>query len=79
MTADRPMDGASVTVVIPCFNSGATISHTLASVRSQTWSNLDIIIVDDGSTDAHTLQVLQSFSDIRVFRQSNQGLSHTLL
>ena len=41
-----------VTVVIPAYNAAATIDETLRSVRSQTYRELEIIVVDDGSRDA---------------------------
>ena len=40
-----------VSVVIPAYNAEATLGATLASVRAQTYTNLDIVVVDDGSTD----------------------------
>ena len=41
-----------VSVIIPAYNAAATISETLQCVRAQTHHNLDIIVIDDGSTDA---------------------------
>ena len=38
----------TVSVIIPAYNASATIDATLASVRSQSWRDLDIIVVDDG-------------------------------
>ena len=40
-----------VAVIVPAYNSADTIRETLESVCCQTWTNLDIIVVDDGSTD----------------------------
>jgi glycosyltransferase involved in cell wall biosynthesis len=40
-----------VSVIIPAFNAETTIDATLRSARSQSYRNLEIIIVDDGSTD----------------------------
>jgi glycosyltransferase involved in cell wall biosynthesis len=40
-----------VTVVIPCYNSTATLERAYASVAAQTETNIDLIVVDDGSTD----------------------------
>lgn len=41
-----------VSVVIPCFNGGATLAQTLNSVRGQTFAEWEVIVVDDGSTDS---------------------------
>jgi glycosyltransferase involved in cell wall biosynthesis len=60
-------------VVIPSYNRAALLRHAVESVLAQDWQDFEIIVVDDGSTDA-TSQVLQSFgAKIRVFHQKNQG------
>ena len=62
-----------VSVVIPAYNAEAFLGETLDSVLAQTYPNLEIIVVDDGSTDA-TPQLLENYSDrIRVLRQANAG------
>ena len=50
-----------VSVIIPCYNSGKTIEQTVRSIEKQTWSNIEIIIVNDGSDDDYTLNVLSKF------------------
>lgn len=71
-------DGELVSVVVPAFNAERTIGETLLSVRRQTYRNLDIIVVDDGSTD-RTSEIVhdQSRSDgrIRIIRQPNNGVA----
>jgi cellulose synthase/poly-beta-1,6-N-acetylglucosamine synthase-like glycosyltransferase len=47
----RPAGDASVSVIIPTFNGGSGLYPTIASLRRQTWLPLEIIVVDDGSTD----------------------------
>jgi glycosyltransferase involved in cell wall biosynthesis len=67
-----------VTVVIPAYNAAATIGETIRSVRAQTHARLEILIVDDGSSDA-TAEIVQSHmaSDarIRLLRQANGGVA----
>jgi teichuronic acid biosynthesis glycosyltransferase TuaG len=65
-----------ISVVIPCYNAAAFIKETLDSVIGQTGQDLEIIIIDDGSTDS-SAAIIQSYSDRRiVYRyQQNQGVS----
>src|ERR1044071_38680 len=66
-----------VSVIIPCFNLGRYLPEAITSVRHQTFSDFEIVVVDDGSTDSETLAVLASSTgpDLRVVRSSNRGLS----
>lgn len=64
-----------ISVVIPAYNAQHSLRETLDSVFAQTWPELDVIVVDDGSTD-HTAAVLASFGNrVRVIRQANGGLA----
>jgi len=66
-----------VSIIIPCCNSGKTISRTVESAKSQTWPNIEIIIINDGSTDKKTLTLLKKLSnesEIKVYSQKNKGL-----
>ena len=65
--------GPLVSVVIPAFNGERLIGRTIESALAQTYSNVEIIVVDDGSTDA-TQEVVRRFGDrVRYLRQPNQG------
>ena len=66
----RPAPSAPVTVVVPCYNCGAAIRHAVATVLTQTWCPAEVIVVDDGSTDAVTRAVLQQL----VREHASQGL-----
>lgn len=54
-----------VSIIIPTYNDAVSITETLNSVVSQTYENIEIIIVDDGSTD-NTKDVVKSFYDKRM-------------
>ena len=62
-----------VSVIIPVYNGSRYIVQAVESALGQTFTNLEIIVVDDGSTDS-THQVLQPYFDrIRYIYQKNQG------
>ena len=64
-----------VSVIIPCYNSGKTIIETVKSIEKQTWSNIDLIIVNDGSDDHLTKKVLSNLTNVRIINKKNAGLS----
>jgi len=63
-----------ISVIIPLFNKGFIISETLNSVLAQTFTDFEVIIIDDGSTD-NGFEVVSQFSDERIksFQQKNKG------
>ena len=66
-----------VSVVIPAYNYGLFIRQAIDSVLAQTWSDREIIVVDDGSSD-DTPEIVASYgTQVRYHRQVNQGLSAT--
>jgi GT2 family glycosyltransferase len=68
-------DNPKFSVIIPAYNSAATLAKAVESVIEQTWSAHEIIVIDDGSTD-NTLQVAREFGDkIRIIHQYNAGVS----
>lgn len=76
---DRPKSGDPlVTVVVPCFNAARTLSRTLQSAQEQTYQNIEILIVDDGSTDP-THEIATKFAAneprARVLMQPNSGVA----
>ena len=67
-----------VSIVIPAYNTAQYITQTIESLFRQTHKNIEVIVVDDGSTD-DTLSVLQKYAAgderVRVFTQENAGVS----
>ena len=64
-----------VSVIIPTYNRGWIIKEAIDSVLAQDYTEFELIVVDDGSTD-HTSDVLDSYGDvIKVFSQKNKGVS----
>lgn len=64
-----------VSVIIPAFNRQWCVADAVESALAQTFADLEIIAVDDGSSDA-TPEVLKKFGDrIRLIRQENRGVS----
>jgi glycosyltransferase involved in cell wall biosynthesis len=64
-----------VSVIVPAFNCEKTISETLLSLINQDYEEIEIVVVNDGSTD-NTLNILKSFGNkIRLFDQKNAGVS----
>jgi glycosyltransferase involved in cell wall biosynthesis len=76
-TSPDARDPLQVSVVIPAHNAAAYIAAALHSVFEQTFSNFEVILVNDGSHDSAALeQALQPyFLRIRYFRQENRGPS----
>ena len=70
------MSTPRISVLLPCFNDGRWIDEAIDSVRQQTFQDFEIVIVDDGSTDAATVQKLASIGqdDTLVLRTENRGL-----
>lgn len=65
---------ANISVIIPAYNAEKTIGETIASVLAQTYPDLELIVINDGSQDA-TLEVVHQFADerLKVFSYPNAG------
>ncbi|OKH40170.1 family 2 glycosyl transferase [[Phormidium ambiguum] IAM M-71] len=74
MSIDLPL----ISVIIPAYNAEAFIAETLHSVLSQTYPNIEILVVDDGSQDS-TPNIVELFAEknphIILLRQSNKGVA----
>lgn len=66
-----------VSVVIPYYNDGKYIHETLESIQHQTYKNVEIILVDDGSTEKESIRVFDDLKKIgfQTYRQKNSGPS----
>ncbi|MED4533608.1 glycosyltransferase family A protein [Metabacillus fastidiosus] len=65
-----------VTIIIPCYNYGKYVNASINSLLNSTFQDIEIIVVDDGSTDQETIEILDQLnrSKTQLIRQSNQGL-----
>src|SRR4051812_47543003 len=62
-----------VSVIIPTYNRSMIVAEAIDSVLSQTYTNIELLVIDDGSTD-DTMQVLRRYGDkVRVITQDNAG------
>ena len=72
------MNSFKVSVIIPVYNTELYIKQTVESIQKQTLYDIEIIIINDGSTD-NSLSLLLELSKqdhrIKIFSQENQGLS----
>ena len=62
-----------VSIVITTYNHAKYISSAINSALSQTYKNLQILVIDDGSTD-NTKEIVTKFKDVEYYYQNNQGL-----
>ena len=73
------MTSPKITVLMPAYNAGKYIREAIVSVLEQSFTDLELLIVNDGSTD-NTLSVINTFRDdrIRVINQQNSGVAAAL-
>jgi len=66
-----------VTIVITCYNLGPYLDEAINSVLSQSYSDYEIVVVDDGSTEAETCTLLDDFRrpNTRLIRTANRGVA----
>ena len=74
------MEEPLVSIIVPIYNREQTLERCLCSILRQTYKKIEILAVDDGSTD-HTEQILEKYQKldgrIRVFRKENSGVSES--
>jgi GT2 family glycosyltransferase/glycosyltransferase involved in cell wall biosynthesis len=64
-----------VSVVIPLFNQGHFLIGAIESVRAAGYPHIEIVVVDDGSTDQQTIEIFDKLTGVTKVRQPNAGLS----
>lgn len=73
------MEKSLISIVVPVYNVESYIDECLASLANQTYTNLEIVLVDDGSTDS-SLQHCRAWAEqdarFHVFHTENHGVSH---
>ena len=73
--------GPLVTVCVPHYNLGRHLPETLASLAAQTYPHLEVLVIDDGSTDPASLEVFgrmeRRHPQFRFLRQANAGIGAT--
>jgi glycosyltransferase involved in cell wall biosynthesis len=78
---DCPPAPPLVTVVVPYHNLGPYLPETLASLAGQSYPNMEVLVIDDGSMDPAALQAFEEqrrlYPDFRFLRQANAGLGAT--
>jgi glycosyltransferase involved in cell wall biosynthesis/GT2 family glycosyltransferase len=72
------LDEPDVTVVIPCYEQGQWVTDAVVSVFEQTHRSWEVVLVDDGSTNRDTVDILEGLAAwprVRLLRQDNAGLA----
>ena len=65
----------AISVIVPCYNAAAFLPFTLRSVQAQQGFDLQIIVVDDGSSDGSPELVARDFPGVTLVRQANAGVA----
>lgn len=69
------MDSIKISIIVPMYNAEKTIETCVKSLVEQTYKNIEIIVVDDGSTD-NSLKKIKAFSDkVKIIKKENGGVS----
>ena len=66
-----------ISIIIPCFNEGILLERCLNSAINQTWQNKEIVLVNDGSKNKITYEIIEKYrniSGVKIIEQINKGL-----
>ncbi|MBR3627772.1 MAG: glycosyltransferase [Elusimicrobia bacterium] len=63
-----------ISVMMPTYNNGKYIKQAIESIYAQNYNNMEIIVVDDGSTD-NTREILNQYKDVKYFYIEHKGIS----
>lgn len=63
-----------ISVMMPTYNNGKYIKQAIESIYAQNYNNIEIIVIDDGSTD-NTKEILKQYKDIKYFYIEHKGIS----
>jgi glycosyltransferase involved in cell wall biosynthesis len=74
---DRTPDEPLISVIIPSYNQGAYIDETIRSILMQDYPNVQIIVIDGGSTD-NTIDVLRNYPQIEWVSEKDKGQTHAI-
>lgn len=68
-----------VSIIIPVYNGGNYLKLAIESALAQTYKNIEVLVINDGSTDNDTRKIALSYGDkIRYFEKENGGVSSAL-
>jgi len=74
-------NAGKISVILPCYNAEKYIRDAIESILSQSYSNLELVVINDGSTDA-SLSIIESLADtdprVMVISRENRGLIASL-
>ena len=63
-----------VSIIMPCYNDGEYIQEAINSVMSQTYQSIELVIINDGSTDLATIKIISSLDDPRIKVLNSENL-----
>lgn len=64
-----------ISVILPTYNRKRTLARAIDSVLAQSWSELELIVIDDGSTDGTAQWLTAQYPSVQLLRQDNAGVS----